>query len=88
VNRFWQLKEKTRVNEETMKIDMYHTRFESIQNPLDEGWYDSNYFESIQSKSERFYDTIHAIINQWLDSKDQKTSFDGINEVNWNTGKA
>ena len=35
----------------TMEIDMYQTQIESIQISLDEDWYDSNPYESIQSKS-------------------------------------
>ena len=49
MNRFRQLNDKTWDNEDTMKINMYHTKVESIHKSQDEGWYDSNYFESIQS---------------------------------------
>jgi len=51
-------KDKIGERKDAMKNDMYHARIESIQKAQNEGWYDSNYFESIQSKLESFYDTI------------------------------
>ena len=47
-----------------MKIDAYHEIIESIQKTQDEGWYDSNYREYIQGKSQRFCDTIHIFLSQ------------------------
>jgi len=55
-------------NEDTTNIDMYHTRIESIHKAHDEDWNDPNYFESIQSKSERFYDRIQESLISWIDS--------------------
>jgi len=49
--------------EETMKIDTHQTIFESIHNTQDEGYNDSNFYESIQHKSESFHDTIQTILN-------------------------
>lgn len=49
-----------------MKIDVYHMRFELIQNTQDEGRYDSNYLESIHGKSERFCDTIPTFLNKFM----------------------
>jgi hypothetical protein len=49
--------------EDAMTIDTYQTIFESIKETQDEGWDDSNYFESIQHKSESFHDTIQTILN-------------------------
>jgi len=37
-----------------MKIDTHQTQIELIQIYLDKDWYDSNSYESIQSKSESF----------------------------------
>lgn len=54
-----------------MKIDECHTKFESIHKVHDEDWNDSNYFESIQHKSERFYDTIQTILNRFRSDKIQ-----------------
>jgi len=65
VNQFKHLKDKPIDNLDTMKIDMYHTRFESIHKSQDEDWNNSNYFESIQSKSERFYDMIQDFFNRF-----------------------
>jgi len=53
-----------------MKIDTYHAKIESIHNSYDEGWYDSNSCDSIQSKSERFYDTIQAKVESIQIQKD------------------
>jgi len=38
----------------TMKFDTHQTQIESIQISPDEDWYNSNSYESIQSKSESF----------------------------------
>ena len=48
-----------------MKIDTHQTEFESIQISPDEDWYDSNSYESIQSKSESFMIRFTEI---WVDS--------------------
>jgi len=53
-------KDKTGEKENARKTDTYQTWFESIQKAKDEGWYDSNYFESSYGKSESLYDTIQA----------------------------
>jgi len=57
--------------EDAMKIDTYQTIFESSQEAHDEDWNDSNYFESIQHKSESFHDTIQTILNRFRDDKIQ-----------------
>jgi len=56
----------------TMKIDTYQTIFELIHETQDEGWNDSNSFESIQQKAESFYDTIQTILNRFRGDKIQK----------------
>jgi len=58
VSRFTPLNDKTWKNKNSIKIDTYQKRFESIQNPQDGDWYDSVQNESIQCKSESFHDTF------------------------------
>jgi len=58
--------------EDAMKIDTYQTIFESIQNTQDEGWNNSNSFESIQHKLESFHDMIQTISNRLRCDKIQK----------------
>jgi len=68
-----------------MKIDTHQTSFESIQISPDEDWYESNSYESIQPKSESFYDTIQYNLNRfnvmlvmklWIDSNISRKDFD------------
>jgi len=67
----------------TMKIHTHQTPFESIQISSDEDCYDSNSYESIHSRLERFYHTIHwnlsrfrqrirkiDVVRIWIDSRE------------------
>jgi hypothetical protein len=59
----------------TMKIDTHQTLFESIQISPDEDWYDSNSYESIQSKSESFMTRFTEI---WIDSGTEEGKIDVV----------
>ena len=58
VNRFRLINDKAGKKKNGMKIDTHQEIFESIQNPQDGDWYDSDQNESIQWKSESFHDTF------------------------------
>jgi len=59
-----------------MKIDTHLTLFESFQISPDEDWYDSNSYESIQSKSESFMIRFTEI---WIDSGREEGKIDVVN---------
>jgi len=66
----------------TVKIDTHQTLFESIQISPYEDWYDSNSYESIQSKSESFMIWFNEV---WLDSGMEEVKNWCCQHLNWFT---